>query len=134
MSPKYKVSPDVVKSFHDGHGPTVIHRGDLTLWVCVPFDMPDDQVEKFANDEHPKEGGVWKLTPGDHPILGDDPTRASCVMHEDQVHMYLDFRTTPELFGIGKRLESWINRLKFWGKSESIQQVPKRAGWWDERD
>ena len=134
MTAKYKVSEDVMNSFHDGHGSRVIHHGDLICKVCVPFDMPDSQVEKFANDEHLKEDGVWKLIPGDHSILGDEYTRASCVMHEDHVHMNLEFHPKsnhhwPAIWG--KALWNLIFRKK---KPESMQKVSKRAGWWDERD
>jgi hypothetical protein len=70
-----------------GNVPEVVRFSLLNIQVCVPADYTDEQVEEFANRNHPTGiDSPWKIT----EQLGDDPTRNPCSEREGMVHIVLE--------------------------------------------
>lgn len=66
-------------------------RGVFSMQVCVPQELPDEEVVKFANLENPSgtEFG-WSIRREGDPLLGGDPERQVCDRKKGFVHIVLD--------------------------------------------
>ncbi len=71
--------------------PRVNGRWVLSIQVCVPNEMPDDQVVAFAEKEYPcgTENG-WQIRREGNEALEGDPERVKCGERSGCVHTMLD--------------------------------------------
>lgn len=88
---QWKSSITLNGGFNMSNNPELLKVGIFSMQVCVPKDWTDEQVEQFANKEHP--AGTthgWTIRKQGSPLLAGADERVTCSQHPDKVHIMLD--------------------------------------------